>query len=44
MSYRKQLWVVLYYLVISVLQEVTVGHVAYGRLHVIEYLFPDICY
>ena len=26
---------------LSVLREVTVGHITYGRLHVAEYVFPD---
>jgi len=38
-GYKKWLWGSLYYLVISVLQEVTVGHMAYGRLHVTEHAF-----
>jgi len=33
---------VFHFLVLSVLREVTVGHIAYGRLHVTEYVFPDI--
>jgi len=39
--YRKQLWSVFHYVVLSVLWEVTVGHIAYGRLHVREYVSPD---
>jgi len=41
-GYRKQLWGVFHFLVLSVLWEVTVGHIAYGSLHVREYVFPDI--
>ena len=40
-GYWKMLWGVLHYLVLSVLQEVMVGHIAYGRSHVTEYVFPD---
>jgi len=40
--YRKQLWGVFHYVVLSVLREVTVGHIAYGRLHVTENVFPDV--
>jgi len=39
--YRKQLWDVFHYVVLSVLQEVTVGHVVCGRLHMTENVFPD---
>jgi hypothetical protein len=39
--YRKQLWGVFHYVVLSVLREVTVGHISSGRLHVTEYVFPD---
>jgi hypothetical protein len=39
---RKQLWGVVYYLVLLVLREVTVGHIACGRLHVTKFVFPDI--
>jgi len=39
---RKWLWGSLYYLVLLVLQEVTVGYMACGRLHVTEYHFPDV--
>jgi hypothetical protein len=42
MGYQKQLWGVFHYLVLSVLQEVTVGHIVYGRLHVTEYVLRDI--
>ena len=42
MGYRKRLWGVLLYLVLSVLREVMAGHIAYGRLHVTEYVFPDV--
>jgi hypothetical protein len=38
---RKQLWVVEQYLVSLMLQEITVGHIARGRLHVTEFVFPD---
>jgi hypothetical protein len=38
---RKQLLGVVYYLVLLVLREVTVGHIACGRLHVTKYVFPD---
>jgi hypothetical protein len=31
----------LHYLVLLVLWEITVGHIAYGRLYVAEYVFPD---
>ena len=31
-GHRKWLWGSLYYMVLSVLQEVTVGHMAYGKL------------
>ena len=41
-GYRNQLWGVLHYLVELVLREVTVGHIAYGGLHVTEYVFPDV--
>jgi len=41
MGYQKQLWGNLHYLVLLVLQEVTVGHIACGRLHITEYVFPD---
>jgi len=41
--YRKQLWGVCHYVVLSLLWEVTVGHRASGRLHVTEYVFPDEC-
>ena len=40
--YRKQLWGVFHYVVLSVLQEVTVGHIACRRLHVTENVFPDV--
>jgi hypothetical protein len=40
--YRKQLWGVFHYVVLSVLQEVTVGYIACGRLHMSEYVFPDL--
>jgi len=40
-GYCKQLWGVCHYLVLSVLREVTVGYIAFGRLHVNEYVFPD---
>jgi len=40
-GYQKQLWGVLHYWVLLVLQEVTVGQIACGRLHVTEYVFPD---
>jgi hypothetical protein len=40
-GYQKQLWGVFHFLVLSVLREITVGHIAYGRLHVAEYVFPD---
>ena len=40
-GYCKQLWGVLHYLVLSVLQEVTVGHISYGWSHVTEYVFSD---
>jgi len=39
--YRKQLWGVFHYVVLSVLRDVTVGHIACGRLHVTENVFPD---
>jgi len=39
--YRKQLWGVFHYVVLLVLREVMVGHIAYGRLHVKENVFPD---
>jgi len=42
MGYQKQLRGVLHGLVLSVLWEVTVGHRAYGRWHVTEYVLPDI--
>jgi len=42
MHYRKQPWGVFHYVVLSVLREVMVGHIARGRLHVTEYVFPDI--
>ena len=38
----KQLWGVLHYLVLLVLWEITVGHIAYDRLYIAEYVFPDI--
>jgi len=40
--YRKQLWGVFHYVVLSVLQEHMVGHIASGRLHVTENVFPDV--
>jgi len=40
--YRKQLWGVFHYVVLSVLRELTVGHIATGRLHVTENVFPDV--
>ena len=40
--YRKQLWGVFHYVVLSVLREGTVGHIAYGRLHMTDYVFPDV--
>jgi len=39
--YRKLLWGVFQYVVLSVLQEVLVGHIASSKLHVTEYVFPD---
>jgi len=42
LGYWKQLWGVLHDLVLSVLREVMVGHIAYGRLHITEYVFPDV--
>jgi len=42
MYYRKLLWGVFYYMMLLVLWEVTVGHIAYGRLHIREYVFPDV--
>jgi hypothetical protein len=41
-GYRKQLWGVFYYLVLSVLWEVMLGHIAYGRLHVTEDVCPNV--
>jgi len=41
-GYWIQLWGVFQYLVLSVLQEVMVGHIAYGILHITEYVFPDM--
>ena len=40
--YRKQLWGVFHYVVLSVLRELTVGHIASGGLHVIENVLPDV--
>jgi len=40
--YRKQLWAVFNHVVLLVVQEVTVGHIACGRLHVTEYVFLDV--
>jgi len=40
--YRKQLWGVFHYAVLSVLRELTVGHIASRRLHVTENGFPDV--
>jgi hypothetical protein len=42
MGYREHLMGVLHDLVLLVLREVTVGHIACGRLHVTEYVFPDV--
>jgi len=39
--YRKHLWGGFHYVVLSVLRELTVGHIASGRLHVTENVFPD---
>jgi len=44
LGYRKQLWGVLHDVVLSVLREVMVGHIAYGRLHITEYVFPDVAH
>jgi hypothetical protein len=41
-GYWKQLGGILHYLMLLVLWEVAVGRIAYGRFHVIEYVFPDI--
>jgi len=41
-SYQKQLCGILYNLVLSVLWEVMVGHIACRGLHVTEYVFPDV--
>jgi hypothetical protein len=41
MHYRKQLWGVFHYVVLSVLREGTVGHIGCGRFHVTENIFPD---
>ena len=41
-GYRKQLWGVLHFLVLSVLWEVMVSHIAYCRLYVTEYVFPVV--
>jgi hypothetical protein len=40
--YGKLLWGIMHYAVLSVLPKVTVGHIACGRLHVTEYVFPDV--
>jgi hypothetical protein len=40
--YRKHLWGVFHYVVLSALREVTVGYIACGRLHVAKYVFPDV--
>jgi hypothetical protein len=42
MGYQKQLWGVLHYLVLPVLWVVTVEHIECGRLHIAEYIFPDV--
>jgi hypothetical protein len=39
--YLKQLWGVFHDVVLSVLPEVTVGQIAYGRLHITEYVFTE---
>jgi len=41
--YLKQRWGICHYVTLSVLQEVTVGHIGRGRLHVTKYVFPDVC-
>jgi hypothetical protein len=41
-GYRKWLRGSLYCLVLLVLQEFTVGYMVYDRLHVTEYMFPEI--
>jgi len=41
-GYPKQCWGVLHYLVLLVLWEVMVGHIACGRLHITQYVFPDM--
>jgi hypothetical protein len=41
MGSAKQLWGIFHYLVLLELQEVSVSHIACGRLHVTEYVFPD---
>jgi len=40
-GYGKQLWGVFHYLELSVLREVTLGHIASGRLLVTEYVFSN---
>jgi hypothetical protein len=40
-GYGIQLWGVMHYLVLWVLQEVEVGYIAYGGLHVTEYVIPN---
>jgi hypothetical protein len=40
MYYPKQLLGVFHYVVFSVLWEVTVGDISYGRLHLTEHVFP----
>jgi hypothetical protein len=42
MYYPKHLWCVFHEVVLSVLWEVTVGDIAYYRLHMTEYVFPDV--
>ena len=39
--FQNQLWGVFDYVVLSMLLEVMVGHIASARLHMTEYVFPD---
>ena len=40
--YRTQLWGDFHYVGLSVLRELTVGHIASGGSHVTDNVFPDV--
>jgi hypothetical protein len=42
LGYCKQLWGLFQFSVLLVLWDVTVGPIAYVRLHITEYVFPDV--